>query len=53
MFTGREEAAKDHDYLRGPTYRKSVQDAFRLTWEHFLEEVAGRQSPISAEVRDL
>jgi len=53
LFTGREEAAKDHDYLRGPTYRKSVQDAFRLTWEHFLEEVAGRQSPISAEVRDL
>ncbi len=53
LFSGREEAVKVYDYLRGPTYRRSVQDAFRLTWEHFREEDAGRQSPLSAEVRNL
>jgi hypothetical protein len=53
LFSGRGEAVKVYDYLRGPAYRRSVQDAFRLTWEHFREEDAGRQSPISAEVRNL
>jgi hypothetical protein len=53
LFSGREGAVAVYDYLRGPAYRMSVQDAFRSTWEHFRAEDAGQFSPISLEVKDL
>jgi hypothetical protein len=53
LFSGRKGADKVYNYLRGPEYRMSGQQAFQFTWEHFREVDAGRISPISAEVEDL
>jgi hypothetical protein len=53
LFSGREKAVKVYKHLRGPAYGWNVQLACRSTWEHFRDEDAGRQSPISTEVADL
>ena len=55
LFSGREKAVRVYNYLRSPAYGYGwdVQLAFRSTWQHFRDEDAGRQSPISTEVADL
>jgi hypothetical protein len=52
LLSGRANADKVYKYWR-EVYGQDVQSAFQFTWEHFREEDAGRQSPISAEVADL